>query len=110
MPSSDLWSDELRHELEALVEAMQNVQHECMVGDGLAKISKGISHTLHLAAVIVDGEGALGKGAELVSSSMAWDSRLFRNCCSILSQAARAVMLSCSWMMSRRSVEMVLKS
>ena len=44
------------------------------------------------------------------SSSMARDSRLFRNCCSIPSQAVRAVTPSHSWMMSRRSAEMVLKS
>jgi hypothetical protein len=57
--------DELQHELEALVEATQNIQHKSTVVDGLAKIGKCISHALHLAAVIVDGEGALGEGAKL---------------------------------------------
>ena len=43
----------------------QYVQHQSTVMDGLAKIGKGISHALHLAAVVVDGEGALGESAEL---------------------------------------------
>lgn len=33
--------------------------------DGLAKVSEGVSHGLHLAAVVIDGEGTLGKGAKL---------------------------------------------
>ena len=32
----------------------------------LAQVSQCISHALHLAAVIVDGEGTLGEGAKLI--------------------------------------------
>jgi len=57
--------DELRHELEAFVEASQYVQHQSTVMNRLAQISQCISHALHLAAVIVNGESALGEGAKL---------------------------------------------
>ena len=59
-----LASDELGHELEALIEASQNIQHMGAVGDGFAKSSKSISFVLHRAAVVVDGESALGEIAE----------------------------------------------
>jgi hypothetical protein len=59
-----LASDQLCHELKPFVEAAQDVQDERAVTDGLAKISKGISLGLHLAAVVVDGEGALREVAK----------------------------------------------
>jgi hypothetical protein len=43
-----LASDELGHELEPFVKATKNVEHQGMNVDGLTKIGKGISHTLHL--------------------------------------------------------------
>jgi hypothetical protein len=55
----------LCHELEALVEPAQDIQHHGAVLDGLAEVGEGICHGLHLAGVGVDGEGALGEGAEL---------------------------------------------
>ena len=60
-----LSSDELRHKLEPFVEVAKDIQHKSVVLYGLAKISKGIRHALHLAAELVDGEGTLGEGAEL---------------------------------------------
>jgi hypothetical protein len=57
--------DELGHELEALVEAAQDVQHKSAILNGLAEVSKSVSHAFHLAAVIVDGEGTLGESTEL---------------------------------------------
>jgi hypothetical protein len=59
-----LASDQLGHELKPFVEAAQDVQDERAVTDGLAKISKGISLGLHLAVVVVDGEGALREVAK----------------------------------------------
>lgn len=59
-----LASDQLCHELKPFVEAAQDVQDERAVTDGLAKISKGINLGLHLATVVVDGEGAL-RGCEI---------------------------------------------
>jgi hypothetical protein len=52
-------SNELRHELKSVIEAAHNVQHQGAVGDGLAKVGESVSHTLHLTAVIIDGESAL---------------------------------------------------
>jgi hypothetical protein len=54
----------LGHELETLVEAAQHVEHQCTVLNGFAKISRGICHGLHLAAVIVDRQGTLGESAK----------------------------------------------
>lgn len=53
------------HELESLVEAARRVQDESAVRDGLVEVSEGVSHALHLAVVVIDGEGALGESAEL---------------------------------------------
>jgi hypothetical protein len=55
----------LGHELEQLIEAAEQVQNKGPVWDGFAEIGESISHPLHLAAVVVDGEGALGESAEL---------------------------------------------
>jgi hypothetical protein len=55
----------LCHELEALVEAAQDVQYKGTVLNGLTNISKSVSHALHFVAVVVDGEGTLGEGAKL---------------------------------------------
>jgi hypothetical protein len=60
-----LASDELGHELETFIETPQNVQHQSSVLDGLAEVGKGIRHALHLAAVVIDGEGTLAKSAKL---------------------------------------------
>jgi hypothetical protein len=60
-----LAGDELRHELEALIEATQDVEHQGAVLNGFAKSGKGVGRSLHLAAVGVDGERALGQSAEL---------------------------------------------
>ena len=57
--------DELRHKLEALIEAAQDVHHQGAVQDRLAKISKAVGHALHFAAEFVDGERVLAELAEL---------------------------------------------
>jgi len=54
----------LSHELEPLIEAPQDVQHQCAVVEGFTKISEGVSHALHLAAVVINGEIALREVAE----------------------------------------------
>jgi len=46
-------------------ETPQNVQHQSSVLDGLTEVGKGIRHALHLAAVIIDGEGTLAESAKL---------------------------------------------
>jgi hypothetical protein len=51
--------------LEALVEAVQDVQQKSAVTNGFVEVIKGINHVLHLAAIVVDGESALGKGVKL---------------------------------------------
>jgi hypothetical protein len=51
--------------LEALVEAVQDVQQKSAVTNGFVEVIKGINHVLHLAAIVVDGEGGLGERAEL---------------------------------------------
>jgi hypothetical protein len=53
-----LAGDELRHEPVALVEATKDVQHQSAVLDGFVEVSESISHGLHLATVVVDGERA----------------------------------------------------
>lgn len=102
--------DELRHEVEAFVEVTQDVEHQSAVLNGFAKIGKSVGHVLHLAAIVVDGERTLGESAKLCVENQARDSRLLRNCSSRPSQAARAETPSRLWMMSSKSVEMVLKS
>jgi hypothetical protein len=54
----------LRHELELLVEAAEQVQDDSTIRDRFAEVGEGVGHPLHLAAVFVDGEGALGEGAK----------------------------------------------
>jgi hypothetical protein len=54
-----------RHELEMLVETPQDVQHKRAVLNGFTKVGESVDHALHLAAVLVDGEGAFGEVAEL---------------------------------------------
>jgi hypothetical protein len=60
-----LTGNKLRHELETLVETPQDVQHKRAVLNGFAKVGESVDHALHHAAVLVDGEGALGEVAEL---------------------------------------------
>jgi hypothetical protein len=55
----------LSHELKTFIEAAPDVQHQGAVIDGLTKIGKSVCHSLHLAAELVDGEGALCEVAEL---------------------------------------------
>jgi hypothetical protein len=57
--------NELRDDLEALVEAARNVQDQGAVLNGFAEVSEGVSHAFHLAAIVVDGECSLGEDAEL---------------------------------------------
>jgi hypothetical protein len=47
--------------LEPLAEPTQDVEHQCAVLDKLAEVGEA----LHLATVVVDGEGALGERTEL---------------------------------------------
>jgi hypothetical protein len=56
-----LSGNKLSHDLESFAEAAQDVEHQGAVLDGLAKVGEA----LHLAAIVVDGEGALGERAEL---------------------------------------------
>jgi hypothetical protein len=55
----------LGHELVLLVEAAEQVQDEGPIGDRFAKVGEGVGDPLHLAAVLVDGEGPLGESAKL---------------------------------------------
>jgi hypothetical protein len=57
--------NELRNDVKSFAEATLDVEHERVVRDGLAKVSECVGEALHLAAVDVDGEGALGECAEL---------------------------------------------
>jgi hypothetical protein len=51
--------------LESFAEAAQDVEHQGAVLDGLAKVGERVGEALHLAAIVIDGEGALGERAEL---------------------------------------------
>jgi hypothetical protein len=50
---------------ELLVEATDDVEDECAVGDVIAKANQCIPHGLETPAVVGDGEVALDEGAEL---------------------------------------------
>jgi hypothetical protein len=54
----------LSHELKTLIEAPQYVEYKGSIIDWFTKISKGVSHALHLATVVIDREVALGEVAE----------------------------------------------
>jgi hypothetical protein len=60
-----LAGNKLSHDLESFAEAVQDVEHQGVVLDGLAKVGERVGEALHLAAIVVDGEGALGERAEL---------------------------------------------
>jgi hypothetical protein len=53
--------DELRHELKSLTEAAMDVEHQGAVLNGFAQISESVGQPFHLAAVLINGEGALVK-------------------------------------------------
>jgi hypothetical protein len=55
----------LRHELKTFIEAPQDIQNKSPVLNGFAEVGEGVGPALHLAAVVINGEGALGEGAEL---------------------------------------------
>jgi hypothetical protein len=42
------------HVLETIGKAANDVEHQCAVGDGLAKVAKGVRHVLEAPAVIGD--------------------------------------------------------
>jgi hypothetical protein len=44
---------------------VQNIQYQGAVLNGFTEVGEGVSHAFHLAAVVVNGEHALGEGAEL---------------------------------------------
>ena len=60
-----LSSDELCHKLKTLIEPTQDVEHKGAILNGLAEVGEGISHALHLATELIDGESALGEDAKL---------------------------------------------
>lgn len=75
------------HVVVLLVEATKNLKDEGTILDDLAE---GVTHAIHLAAVVSDGELSLDKDAELDVGS-AQVSRFLRNCSLIPSQARRAM-------------------
>jgi len=53
---------------ETLVQPANDVEDECVLRDRLAKVPEVLSHALEAAAVVDDGQVALGEGAELLIS------------------------------------------
>jgi hypothetical protein len=53
------------HVGELLIQATQHVQDDGTVVDDLSKITKGLSHPLHLATIVADGEIALHENMKL---------------------------------------------
>ena len=51
--------DELHHELEPFIETLQYVEYQGAIADWFTKVSEGISHALHLAAVVINRKIAL---------------------------------------------------
>jgi hypothetical protein len=44
------------HVGELLVQTLKDIENESVITDDLTKITESVSHPLHLAAVVVDGE------------------------------------------------------
>ena len=51
---------------EAWVDAVQQVEHQLAIQDGVADVAKGVGSLLQLRGVSLDGEVTLGQGGEIL--------------------------------------------
>ena len=82
---------------EAVIEATEEVEDECVVLNGLTKFGKLADHHLELMKIVIDGDINRTKVQNLASMREAHESLLPMNCYSILNQMMQATGGPSSW-------------